>query len=65
MRSRLHDGFSAWMTRYRDDPLREDAHTRAVRVHRLLDSVTAIDDETAIPPDSILREFIGGSCYAY
>jgi hypothetical protein len=25
----------------------------------------AVEDELAIPPDSLLREFIGGSCYEY
>jgi uridine kinase len=38
---------------------------RAQRVHRLLSAVTPVTDETPIPPDSLLREFIGGSCYAY
>jgi hypothetical protein len=38
---------------------------RAERVNRLLDSVVPMGDESAIPPDSILREFIGGSCYEY
>jgi uridine kinase len=65
MRSRLFDSFSQWVVEYRDDPLREDAYTRSVRVRALLEAVTAVDDESAIPPDSILREFIGGSCYEY
>ena len=63
MRTRLYDEFSAWVTRYRNDPLREDAFARAVRVHELLTSVNPVDDEAAIPPDSLLREFIGGSYY--
>jgi len=28
-------------------------------------TVLPLDDETLIPPDSVLREFIGGSCYEY
>ncbi len=65
MRLRLLEHFAGWVERYRDDPLRQDAYTRAERLHRLLLSVLPIADEAAIPPDSPLREFIGGSCYTY
>ena len=65
MRARLFGHFEKWVEQYRDDPLREDAFTRAERVHRLLKSVAPVEDESAIPPDSLLREFIGGSCYEY
>ena len=65
MKARLIDEFSRWITEYRDDPLREDAYVRAARVLQLLETVSAPGDEAAIPPDSILREFIGGSCYTY
>ena len=65
MRARLLDRFQGWVEQYRDDPLRVDAFTRADRIHRLLQAVTPVEDESAIPPDSLLREFIGGSCYEY
>jgi uridine kinase len=65
MKARLFDRFGGWVERYRDDPLRVDAYERAERVHRLLEAVTAVEDESAVPPDSLLREFIGGSCYEY
>jgi uridine kinase len=65
MRVRLLSYFERWAELYRDDPLRGDAAMRAQRVHRLLSAVTPVTDETPIPPDSLLREFIGGSCYAY
>ncbi|MGD8968773.1 MAG: ATP cone domain-containing protein [Anaerolineae bacterium] len=65
MRARLYDYFDAWTEKYRDDPLRQDAYVRAERVHRLLSAVTPVEDESPIPPDSLLREFIGGSCYEY
>lgn len=65
MRARLFDHFERWVEQYRDDPLREDAFTRAERVCHLLKSVTPVEDDSAIPPDSLLREFIGGSCYEY
>jgi uridine kinase len=61
--ARLRDDFARWQERYRNDPLHADAFERAERVHRLLESVTPAEDESAIPPDSLLREFIGGSCY--
>ncbi|MGD9001512.1 MAG: ATP cone domain-containing protein [Anaerolineae bacterium] len=65
MRARLYDYFDAWVEKYRDNPLRQDAYVRAERVHRLLGAVTPVEDESPIPPDSLLREFIGGSCYKY
>jgi uridine kinase len=65
MRARLFDHFGKWVEQYRDDPLREDAFTRAERVYHLLKSITPVEDDSAIPPDSLLREFIGGSCYEY
>jgi uridine kinase len=65
MRARLFDHFKQWRGQYRGDPLRKDASTRANRVYRLLRSVTPVEDDAPIPPDSLLREFIGGSCYEY
>jgi uridine kinase len=65
MKARLFDHFQEWVEKYRDDPVRLDAYTRARRVHRLLNAVTAVEDESPIPSDSLLREFIGGSSYEY
>jgi uridine kinase len=65
MRTRLLELFEEWEEEYRDDPLRVDAFIRAKRVHRLLDAVAPVEDESAVPPESLLREFIGGSCYEY
>ena len=65
MRARLLEHFEHWAELYLDDALREDAFTRAGRVRDLLRSVTPVEDDAAIPPDSLLREFIGGSCYEY
>jgi uridine kinase len=65
MRVRLFGHFSKWAEQYKDDPLREDAFMRAERVYHLLKSVTPVEDDSPIPPDSLLREFIGGSCYEY
>jgi uridine kinase len=67
MSRRLLEPFARWVEEYEGDPLREDAYTRALRVHRLLSAVTPIEaqDEQAIPATSHLREFIGGSSYHY
>ena len=65
MKARLFDSFARWATLYEGDPLRQDAQVRADRVHRMLQQVAVVEDDSAIPPDSLLREFIGGSCYDY
>jgi uridine kinase len=64
-RPKLIDHFAAWVEHYWNDPLRQDAFVRAQRVHALLHSVTPVADDSVVPPDSLLREFIGGSCYRY
>jgi len=65
MSARLSTHFEKWAEEYKDDPLRVDASLRAKRVYELLNSVTPVEDDSAIPPTSLLREFIGGSCYEY
>lgn len=50
---------------FRDDPNRQDAYMRARRVLDFLDPLAAVDDDSPIPPSSLIREFIGGSSYAY
>lgn len=64
-RARMLDSFREWVEEYRDNPLRMDAFSRASRVYDLLHQLTPVVDETVIPTDSVLREFIGGSCYQY
>jgi len=64
-RPKLIDHFAAWVEHYRNDPLRQDAFVRAQRVHTLLSAVTPVEDDSVVPPDSLLREFIGGSCHKY
>jgi uridine kinase len=67
MRRLLLDSFAGWAKVYKSDPLRIDAYSRATRIHQLLEAVAPIseEEETAIPPTSLLREFIGGSAYEY
>jgi uridine kinase len=57
---KLFDGFSKWVEKYRDDPLHQDAFERASRIHKLLRAITPVDDDSVIPKDSVIREFIGG-----
>lgn len=64
-RARLLDSFAEWTEKYRDDPVREDAYMRASRMYSVLKSVDPITDESPIPPDSVIREFIGGSSLKY
>jgi uridine kinase len=64
-RARMLAHFAEWEQQYREDPLREDAYERAARIHALLGEIDPVDDESAIPVDSVLREFIGGSVYSY
>jgi uridine kinase len=44
---------------------REDALKRASRCLSYLEAVDVLEDESIIPPTSLLREFIGGSAYKY
>ena len=63
MAARLGDRFGQWAVKYQGDALRTDSLARATRVDALLRQVTPVADESEIPPDSLMREFIGGSCY--
>ena len=59
-KSKLLDGFLEWVGRYQEDPLRQDAFMRASRIHNLLNTITPESDDTNIPKNSVIREFIGG-----
>lgn len=63
--ARMLNQFAQWVQEYTGNPLREDSYERARRVHTLLNWVTPVEDDSAIPSDSVLREFIGGSSYKY
>ena len=67
MRPRLISHCDEWMTKYRDDSLKQDAYVRSARVCELLHAVYPIEEEaeSAIPSTSLMREFIGGSAYTY
>jgi uridine kinase len=63
MRARLFPHFMKWAQEYEDDPLRMDAYVRAERVYKLLQVTMPVEDASAIPATSLMREFIGGSAY--
>jgi len=63
--ARLKDEFSQWAEEYRNNPLKEDAFIRAERVARLLASITPVQDDSLVPLNSVIREFIGGSSLKY
>jgi uridine kinase len=64
-KSKLFDYFAAWVNQYKGDPLREDAYTRALRVYEMLEQIEAVADDSVVPHESVIREFIGGSVYSY
>jgi uridine kinase len=58
-RARLLEQFAQWEAQYKDNPLRQDAYLRAARLHQVLRAVLPVEDNTPVPADSVLREFIG------
>jgi uridine kinase len=64
-RSRLINHFEQFVIDYKNDPLREDAYTRALRTLTFLKEIPSIDSDKEIPGDSVVREFIGGSTIKY
>jgi uridine kinase len=63
--ARLKDEFQQWSRELHVDPLKEDAYTRAKRVASLLNSITPVEDDSPVPTNSLIREFIGGSSLKY
>lgn len=64
-KARLLPHLDQILSEFKDNPKKTDAFIRAQRVHRLLSSVQTAEDDAAVPKDSLLREFIGGSSYKY
>ncbi|HOW27056.1 MAG TPA: ATP cone domain-containing protein [Elusimicrobiota bacterium] len=56
--------FDGIIDKYKSDPKKLDAYMRAQRVHDLLESFREGDD-SVVPKNSLMREFIGGSSYHY
>jgi uridine kinase len=62
---RLHSQFIEWVKKFRDNPLKKDAYDRASRVANILEQFISVEDDSPIPGNSVLREFIGGSIYEH
>ena len=65
MKARVATQLGTLIEEFAADPARQDAHERAVRVKGLFDQIPAVEDESLVPPGSLLREFIGGSSFVY
>jgi len=65
LKHRLFRYISAAVRRYKDDASRLDAQIRARRVYGLLKPLKPVKDDSCVPEDSLIREFIGGSKYKY
>jgi len=64
-RPKLLKSFELWTKKFANDPLRDDAYERATRTQGFLSEITPIEDDSIVPKDSVLREFIGGSVLKY
>ena len=62
---RLYSQFIEWEKKFKDNPLKKDAHERASRVANILEQFISVEDDSPIPGNSVLREFIGGSIYEH
>lgn len=57
--------FPKFLEDYKDDPKRQDAYIRSKRVHDFLLHLHTWEDESVIPNNVLIREYIGGSIYKY
>jgi uridine kinase len=64
-KSYLFKYFDSILDTFRGDPKKADAYMRAKRIHDALGLLNTPKDDSAVPKNSLLREFIGGSSYHY
>jgi len=64
-KAKLAKNFARWAQEYKNDPLRQDAWERADRVDRMFQEIDEVGDDSFVPEDSVIREFIGGGIYKY
>lgn len=57
--------FPEFVKEYKDNPKKQDAFIRAQRIYEFLSTVEEWDDDSVIPKNSLMREYIGGSVYKY
>ena len=62
---RLLNNFAEWEKKFQGDPLKADAYERSARVFEVLKTITPVADDSPVPGDSVMREFIGGSKLDY
>jgi len=65
LKARLFKFFPEALQKFRDDAKRQDAFIRAKRVCEFLEPLTAVTDDSIVPRNALLREFIAGSEYHY
>jgi uridine kinase len=61
----LLNSFAEWEKKFEGDPLKADAYERSTRVYKVLKAVIPVEDDSPVPDDSVMREFIGGSKLDY
>ncbi len=59
LKARLKDYFSEFLRKLEDQKDREDAFSRALRIKELFEQVPDFSDESIVPENSLLREFLG------
>ncbi|MDR1626207.1 MAG: response regulator SirA [Spirochaetia bacterium] len=65
LKARLAPYFPGFIQELSGNPDRGDALARAERISGLFSQIPDWNDESLVPPESLLREFIGGSSYQY
>ncbi len=63
LKHHLFEHLPPFLKKWKGDEKRLDGYIRARRIHDLLAGIEDVEDDTAVPPTSLLREFIGGSAY--
>jgi uridine kinase len=61
----LLNSFADWEKKFEGDPLKADAYERSTRVYKVLKAIAPVEDDSPVPDDSVMREFIGGSKLDY
>ena len=59
----LNQYFPPFLDKWKDDKKRLDGYIRARRIFDLFESLEDVEDDSAVPPTALLREFIGGGIY--
>lgn len=65
LKAKLFQYFPEAMKTYKEEPKRQDAYIRARRIFELLNGINPVLDDSPVPKNSLIREFIGGSTYKY